>query len=142
MIRLALAFAFAFVLALALPAAGLAAAKAGSYSGSSSGKVYAYQELDGHIDKGKVTFTVRSNAVVKLRLTGQEFQCGASPGVVKVAVAKIKLSSSGSGTASYTDPNVGKFKIAITVTSKGRATGKITPQGLCNSVVKFSAKRG
>jgi hypothetical protein len=44
------------------------------------------------------------------------------------------------GKATYTDPNVGAFKIKIKV-SNGKSSGTITPTGLCSGKVTFSAKR-
>jgi hypothetical protein len=44
------------------------------------------------------------------------------------------------GEGSYTDPNVGAFKIKIKV-RHGKSSGTITPTGLCSGKVTFSAKR-
>lgn len=140
MIRRSLALAV--LTTLACSAAALAAAKAGSYAGTSSnGTIYRYGDTEPRTDKGKVTFSVKSNAVLKLKLAGQEIMCGSGPHVIPVAVAKIKLNSAGRGKGTYTDPNVGSFKVAITVTSAGKASGSITPTGLCEGVTKFTAKR-
>jgi hypothetical protein len=127
---------------LALTASALAAAKPGSYSGTSvNDDIYRYGDIEPQTDKGKVTFTVKSNRVLKFKVAGQEFMCGAGPQTIPVTVAKIKLSSTGRGKGTYTDPNVGAFKVAIKVTSRGRASGTITPTGLCNGAATFTAKR-
>jgi hypothetical protein len=111
------------------------------YSGASTNKkIYVYGDTDGRTDHGKVTFRGGSNAVTKFKLKGQAFMCGASPAEIPVAVAKIKLNSSGEGKATYKDPNVGAFKIKIKVRN-GKSSGTITPTGLCSGKVTFSAKR-
>ena len=134
--------ALAVVPALALSASAVAAAKPGSYSGSSSNKeIYLYGDIEPRTDKGKVTFSVKSGKVTKLKVKGQQFMCGSGPHVIAVSVPKIKLNSKGKGKGTYTDPNVGAFKVAIKVSEKGRASGTITPSGLCRGSVKFSAKR-
>lgn len=126
----------------ALPAVALAAAKPGSYSGVSSGSIPpAYGSETPRTDKGKVTFTVRSNKVVNLRLKAQKFTCGGQPNDIPITVETIKLNASGKGSATFTHPVMGPFKITITVTSGGKASGKISPRGLCDSTVKFTAKR-
>ena len=140
MLRRSLGLAVAFTLALS--ASALAAAEPGSYNGASSNnQIYRYGDIEPRTDKGKVTFSVTSKAVVTFKLTGQEIMCGASPYVVPVTVAKIKLNSSGLGNGTYTNPDVGAFKVAIKVTSTGRASGTITPDGLCSGVLQFSATR-
>jgi hypothetical protein len=121
--------------------ASASAAKPRSYSGTSANKkIYLYGDIDPRTDKGKVTFSGGSDAVTKFKLKGQGFMCGASPAEIPVELAKIKLNSSGKGKGSYTNPNVGGFKIKITVRS-GNASGTITPTGLCSGKVTFSAKR-
>ena len=105
-------------------------------------EIYRYGDLEPQTDKGKVTFSVKSNVVLKFKVAGQEFMCGSGPQLIPVYVAKIKLNSTGSGKGTYTNPAVGPFKVAIKVTSTGRASGSITPTGLCNGVVKFTARRG
>jgi hypothetical protein len=142
MLKRSLGLAAAFTLALS--ASALAAAKTGSYSGTSSNKeIYLYGDIEPRTDKGKVTFSVKSSPkrVVNFKLKDQQFMCGPGPHVVPVTVAKMKLNSSGRGKGTYKDPNVGEFKVAIKVTSTGRASGTITPVGLCSGVAKFSAKR-
>jgi hypothetical protein len=134
--------ALGLTLLLCLPATAGAAVAAGSYSGTSSqGDIFRYGDTEPRTDKGKVTFSVKGATVSKFKLSGQEIMCGAGPAPVPMSVAKIKLSSAGKGKATYTDPNVGDFAIAIRVTSAGRASGTITPKGLCRGVVKFTAKR-
>jgi hypothetical protein len=140
MTRRALPLALLATLAVAVTAH--AAAKAGSYTGVSVNKeIYGYGDVDPKTDKGKVTFTVKSNTVLKFKLTGQQFMCGSQPVPIAVSVAKMKLSSTGAGKGTFKDPNVGAFKVAIKVTSTGKATGTITPQNLCRGKVTFSAKR-
>jgi len=131
----------ALTLTLALPAGATAAVKAGSYSGTSSGKHQEYGKLEMSTDKGKVKFAVRSGKVVKFKVSGQLFQCGTGGHEIPVAVAKIKLNASGRGTAQYKNPDVGAFAISVKVTSRGTASGTITPKGLCSGPVKFTAKR-
>jgi hypothetical protein len=131
--------ALAVVSTFVLPASASAATPR-SYSGTSANKkIYVYGDIDPRTDKGKVTFSVGS-AVTKFKLKGQGFMCGASPAEIPVELSKIKLDSSGKGKGSYTDPNVGGFKIKITVRS-GKASGTITPTGLCSGKVTFSARR-
>jgi hypothetical protein len=127
-----------------LPAAAYAAAKPGSYNGVSSASINPeYGSVARPTDKGKVTFTVRSGKVSSFRLKGQKFGCSASSYEIPVFVRTIKLNASGKGTATYTNPDVGAFKIAITVTSTGKASGSVKPTGLCQteSTARFTAKR-
>ena len=134
--------AVALMAPLAFSSAAFAAAKTGLYSGTSVNtgiEQYGSEELK--TDKGKLTFTVKKSAIYKFKLSGQQIMCGASPQTIPMSVSRIKLSSTGRGKATYTDPNVGAFKIAIKVTATGRASGTITPTGLCRGVVKFTAKR-
>ena len=128
---------------IAVPGVAHAAAPGGSYKGVSTGKVWDRAAMDDVVDKGTVTFSVRSNVVRSFRLTGQKFMCGGQPVEVKVAAAKIKLNSSGRGTATYSNDLLGSFKISITVKSTGRASGTITPKNLCSDDygVKFTAKK-
>lgn len=122
--------------------ASASAAKPGPYSGASTNKeIYLYGDIEPRTDKGKVTFKGKSNAVTKLKLKGQQFMCGASPHEIPVSVAKIKLNSAGKGKGTYTNPDVGAFKIKITVRDNGKASGTITPTGLCSGKVTFAAKR-
>jgi hypothetical protein len=140
MISRTLALAALFTLVLS---ASASAAKPGSYGGASVNKeIYYYGDIDPRTDKGKVTFKVKSNAVTKFKLKGQEIMCGATYFEVPVSVAKIELNSAGKGTGTYTNPNVGAFKVKIKVGSSGKASGTITPTGLCRGKVTFSAKRG
>lgn len=130
---------------VAVPAVASAAAKSGSYGGTSSGKYVQVGSATEPTDKGKVTFTVRDGKVRTFRLRDQLVQCG-PPAAVPVSVSTIKLNSSGKGSAIYKDPNVGKLKVTITVTSKGTASGTIravSGSSLCNPdyPVKFTAKR-
>jgi hypothetical protein len=117
------------------------AAKSGSYSGVSINKeIYVYGDIEPRIDKGKATFKVKSNAVTKFKLKGQQMMCGPSPVEVPVSLAKITLNSAGKGKASYTSQNLGSFNVKITVRDNGKASGTITPTGLCSGKVTFSAK--
>jgi|SRR6185503_18849588 len=117
------------------------AAKAGSYSGVSINKeIYVYGDLEPRMDKGQVTFQGKSSVVTKFKLKGQQFMCGPSPIDVPVSVAKIKLDSAGKGKGTFTDPNVGPFTVKIKVGGNGKASGTITPTGLCADAVTFSAK--
>jgi len=132
--------ALAAVSTLALSASA-SAAETGPYSGASVNKeIFLYGDIEPRTDKGKVTFTAKSNAVTKFKLKGQQIMCGAGPFDVPVAVAKINLNSAGKGTATYTNPNVGAFKIKIKMSDSGKASGTITPTGLCRGQVTFSAK--
>lgn len=119
-----------------------AAAKTGSYSGTSVNKeIYLYGDVEPRTDKGKVTFSVKAGNALKFKLSGQKIMCGSQPVAIPVTVGKMKLNSSGAGKGTYTDPNVGAFKVAIKVTSTGRASGTITPVNLCTGKVTFTAKR-
>ncbi len=130
----------------ALPAVAVAAAKPGSYSGTSSAKYVQVGSATEPTDKGKVTFTVRSNKVLNFRMRGQQMNCGPGP-VVPVTVKTIRLNSAGKGSALYKDPNVGTLKVSITVTSRGRASGTVrrppSAVGLCNPdyPARFTARR-
>jgi len=133
--------ALAAVTALVLPASA-SAAKPGSYKGASVNKeIYFYGDIEPRTDKGKVTFKVKSKAVSKFKLKGQQFMCGATTAEIPVSLAKIDLNAAGKGTGTYTNPNVGKFKVKIRVRDNGKASGTITPTGLCSGKVTFSAKR-
>jgi hypothetical protein len=134
----------ALVASAAVPAVADAAAPNGSYKGVSTGKVWDRATMGDVVDKGAVSFSVRSNAVRSFKLTGQKFMCGGQPVEVKVSIAKIKLNSAGRGKATFDAEAVGEFKIAITVRGTGRATGTVIPTQLCdgeNYPAKFSAKR-
>lgn len=136
----------ALVSLAAVPAVALAAAKPGTYSGTSSGKYIQVGSATEPTDKGKVTFTVRSSKVLNFRLRGQRMNCGPAP-EVPVTVKTIRLNSSGKGSATYKDPNVGTLKVTITVKSTGKASGTIrrpaSAVGLCDPdyPVLFTAKR-
>jgi hypothetical protein len=136
----------ALVALAAAPAVALAAPRPGSYSGTSSGKYIQVGQTTEPTDKGKVTFTVRSNKVLNLRLREQLIQCG-PPAEVPLTVKTITLNSSGKGTAIYRNPNVGQLNVSITVRSDGTASGTIrrpaSATGLCNPdyPVRFTAKR-
>lgn len=134
-------------LALAgLPATALASAKPGSYKGTSSGRYIQVGQAEEPTDRGRVTFKVRRNRVLDFRLRGQLMQCG-PPNEVPVTVDRIRLDSSGKGSATYRDPNVGPLKVTIKVTSTGRASGTIrrpaSAPGLCDPdyPVRFTARR-
>jgi hypothetical protein len=122
------------------------AAKPGTYSGSSSGKYIQVGQVDEPTDRGKVSFTVRSGKVRNFKVRKQLFQCG-PPAEVPVTVKTIRLNSSGKGSAAYEDPNVGAFKVTITVKSSGKASGTVrrppSATGLCDPAypVRFTAKR-
>jgi hypothetical protein len=132
--------ALAAVLALVLSASA-SAAKSGSYGGVSTNKeIYYYGDLEPRTDKGTVTFKVKSDAVTKFRLKGQQIMCGATTATVPVSVAKMELDSAGKGKGTYTHPAVGAFKVKIKVGDNGKASGTITPTGLCRGKVTFSAK--
>jgi hypothetical protein len=136
----------ALILPAALPAVAVAAAKPGSYAGTSSAKYVQVGSTSEPTDKGKVTFSVKTNKVLNFRLKGQQMNCGPGP-VVPVSVKTIKLNSKGKGSALYQDPNVGTLKVSITVTSTGKASGTIrrppSAVGLCNPdyPARFTAKR-
>ena len=133
--------ALAAVLTLVLSASA-SAAKTGPYSGASVNKeIYYYGDIEPRTDKGTVTFKVKSNAVKKFKLKSQMIMCGATTANVPVSVAKIELNDAGKGKATYTDPIVGAFTVKIRVRDNGKASGSITPTGLCRGKVTFSAKR-
>ncbi len=133
--------AFAAVLTLVLSTSA-SAAKPVPYSGVSTNKeIYYYGDIDPRTDKGKVTFKVKSKTVTKVKLKGQEIMCGATYFEVPVSVAKIELNSAGKGKGTYTDPSLGKFKVKIKVAENGKASGTITPTGLCRGKVTFTAKK-
>jgi hypothetical protein len=133
--------ALAAVVTLALPAAA-SAATPGSYGGTSVNKgIYLYGDVEPRTDKGTVTFKVGSSKVTKFKLKGQQIMCGASPFAVPVSVARMRLDSQGRGKGTYTNANVGAFTVKIKVTGNGKASGTITPTGLCSGKVTFSAKR-
>jgi hypothetical protein len=121
--------------------ASASAAERGPYSGASTNKeIYRYGDIEPQTDKGKVTFKAKSKAVTKFKLKDQEIMCGASPAEIPVSVAKIQLNSKGKGKGTYTNPNVGAFKVKIKVRDNGKASGTITPTGLCSGKVTFTAK--
>ena len=135
----------ALVLAAAILAAVLvataSAAEPGAYSGTSVNKeIFRYGDVDPRTDKGKVTFKIKANTAKGLKLKGQQFMCGATTAEVPVAVAKIKLNASGQGKGTFTDPAVGAFEVRLKVRDNGKATGTITPMGLCRGTVTFTAK--
>lgn len=137
---LALAAVSALVLSVSASASA-SAAKPGSYSGTSVNKeIYLYGDIDPRTDKGKVTFKVKANAVIKFKLKAQQIMCGATTAKVPVSVPEIQLNSAGKGKGTYTNPNVGAFEISIKVRDNGKASGTITPTGLCRGKVTFSAK--
>ena len=58
--------------------------------------------------------------------------CGASPIEVPVSVAKIDAQLRRHRARAPTpNPNVGKFEVKIKVRDNGKASGTITPTGLC-----------
>ena len=77
----------------------------------------------------------------KFKLTAQQFMCGATTAEIAVSIAKITLNSFGRGKATFTEPSVGAFKVKIRVRDNGKASGTITPTGLCRGKVTFTAKR-
>lgn len=122
--------------------ASASAAQPGSYSGTSVNKeIYLYGDVEPRTDKGKVTFKVKSNAVRSFKLTTQQIMCGATTAEVPIAVPRIKLDSAGKGKGTYANPDVGAFEVKIRVRDNGKASGTITPKGLCSGSVTFSAKR-
>lgn len=126
------------------PGTAHAAAKPGSYSGVSRASIFKDpQQAEPITDKGKVTFRVSGGNVLDFRLKGQKFQCGPGHAEVPVKVRTIKLGSSGKGTATYSNSILGRFKIAIKVTSRGAASGTVKPKGLCNDdyPARFTARR-
>ena len=136
-------FLLAFLLALAaIPAVAFAAAKPGTYAGTTSGKYIQVGQAEEPTDRGKVSFTVQSSKVLNFKVKGQLFQCG-PPSEIPVTVKTIRLNSKGKGSANYQNPAVGAFKVTITVTSAGKASGTVRGTGLCSSdfPVSFSAKR-
>lgn len=130
----------------AVPTAASAAAKPGSYSGTSSGKYVQIGQADEPTDRGKVSFSVKSNKVLNFKVRGQLFQCG-PPAEIRVTLKQIKLNAKGKGSAIYRDPSVGALKVTITVTSGGKAAGTVrkpaSATGLCSPdyPVRFTAKR-
>ena len=139
MITRAVALAAVSMLVLS---ASASAAKRGSYKGTSVNKeIYLYGDIEPRTDKGTVTFKVKPNAVTKFKLKAQQIMCGATTAEVPVSIAKIKLNSAGKGKGTYTDPAVGDFVVKIRVRDNGKASGTITPTGLCSGKVTFSAKR-
>lgn len=135
----------ALIALAAVPAVALAAAAPGSYKGVSSGKYVQIGAAEEPTDKGKVTFSVKSNKVLSFKVRGQYFQCPAAE--VPVTIKTIKLNSRGKGVGTYKDPNVGTLRVTITVTSAGKASGSIvrpkSAPGLCNPdyPVKFTARK-
>ena len=122
--------------------ASASAATPGSYSGTSVNKeIHLYGDIEPRTDKGKATFKVASNTVTKFKLKTQQIMCGATTVEVPVSIAEIELNSAGKGKGKYTNPNVGAFEVKITVRDNGKASGTITPSGLCRGKVTFSAKR-
>ena len=118
------------------------AAEPGSYSGTSVNKeIYLYGDIEPRTDKGKVTFAVKSGAVRNFKLKAQRIMCGATTAELPVAIPKIKLNTSGRGKGTYTNSSVGEFEVKIRVRDSGKASGTITPTGLCRGKVTFSAKR-
>jgi hypothetical protein len=118
------------------------AAQPGSYGGTSVNKeIFLYGDVDPRTDKGKVAFKVRARAAKAFKLKAQQFMCGATTAEIPVAVAKIKLNAAGRGKGTYDDPSVGSFEIRLTVRDNGKASGTITPKGLCRGKVTFTAKR-
>jgi hypothetical protein len=121
--------------------ASASAAEPGSYSGTSVNKeIYLYGDIEPRTDKGKATFDVKSNAVKKFKLSKQMFMCGATTAEIAVTVAKMELNSAGKGKGTYSEPSVGAFDIRIKVRDNGKASGTITPTGLCSGKVTFTAK--
>jgi hypothetical protein len=138
MIVRTLALAAASTLVLA---ASASAAQPGSYGGDSVNKeIFLYGDLEPRTDKGKITFKAKPKAVTAFKLKGQQFMCGATTADIPVSIPKLALNSAGKGTGTYTDPSVGAFKVAISVRGNGKASGTITPSGLCRGKVTFSAK--
>jgi hypothetical protein len=136
---LALAAAFTLV----LPASA-SAAKPGSYGGTSVNKeIYLYGDIEPRTDKGKVTFKVKSSGatVTKFKLKAQQFMCGATTAEILVSIAKLELNGKGKGKGTYSDPAVGEFEVKIKVGGNGKASGTITPTGLCSGKVTFTAKK-
>jgi hypothetical protein len=133
--------ALAAVSALVLSASA-SAAEPGSYGGTSvNEEIYLYGDIEPRTDEGKVTFKVKSNAVKKFKLKTQQFMCGATTAEVRVSVARIELNGKGKGKGTFSDPSVGEFEVKIKVRDNGKASGSITPTGLCSGKVTFSAKK-
>jgi hypothetical protein len=129
----------------AIPAVAFAAAKSGKYSGVSSAKYVQVGSATEPTDKGKVTFTVKSNKVLNFKMRDQLMNCGPAA-EIDVDVKSIKLNSRGKGSKTYQDPTMGTLKVSIAVTSKGTASGTIgkpsSATGLCNpdNPARFKAK--
>jgi hypothetical protein len=141
MITRILAVAAVPAVVLSISASVAAAAVPGSYSGTSVNKeIYRYGDVDPRTEKGKVTFAVKSNVVKNFKLKSQQIMCGASPAEVAVAIPKMKLNASGRGKGTYTNSDVGAFEVKITVRDNGKASGTITPTGLCRGTATFTAK--
>ena len=70
-----------------------------------------------------------------------ESDSGATTAEIPVKVSKITLSATGQGKGTYTDPSTGVFEVKLKVRDNGRASGTITPKGLCRGKVTFTAKR-
>ncbi|MCU0254922.1 MAG: hypothetical protein MUE47_10350 [Acidobacteria bacterium] len=134
--------ALSCALAAAAPGVAHGAAKPGAYKGTSKGRYVQVGQAKEPTDTGRVSFRVSANKVSDLRLRGQLVQCG-PPNEIPVTVRSIRLNAQGKGTGRYDDPDVGRFDVTITVTSTGRATGRIVGRGLCSSQypVTFSARR-
>ena len=126
-----------------LLAASASAAEPGPYSGTSVNKeIFLYGDVDPRTDKGKVAFKVKSNTVKSFKLKAQQVMCGATTAEIPVAVSKIKLNATGRGKGTYDDPDAGAIEVKIRVRDNGKASGTITPKGLCRGKVTFTAKRG
>lgn len=134
-------FAVALVVLAALPAVASAAVRPGTYKGTSSATVFV--RADEQVDKGTVSFRVVSGKVRSFLVRGQKFYCGGQPVEVRISKASIRLNSRGVGRATYTNETLGPFKIVVRVTSRGTASGSVTPDGLCDDdyPAKFRAKR-
>ena len=129
-------------LLVVLVVASASAAQSGSYSGTSVNKeIFRYGDVDPRTDKGKVTFKVRARAAKEFKLKAQQFMCGATTAEFPVKVSKITLNATGQGKGTYTDPSTGAFEVKLKVRDNGRASGTITPKGLCRGKVTFTAKR-
>ena len=127
---------------LALLVASASAAQPGSYSGTSVNKeIFLYGDVEPRTDKGKVTFKVRAHAAKEFKLKAQQFMCGATTAEIPVKVSTITLNATGQGKGTYTDPSTGAFEVKLKVRDNGKASGTITPKGLCRGKVTFTAKR-